>query len=334
MPSWDQVLEELGKTADAKGKLDCDRVRRKYLSSVANTTGRCTILYASKFTSPSAVNPAILMVSDEDIQGLMTVIHGLPGTKLDLILHSPGGSLSAVESFVYYLRSKFDHIRVIVPQLAMSAATMIACAADEILMGKHSFLGPIDPQFVLATSLGQRMVPAQAILAQFDRAKKECQDPTMLGAWMPMLSQYGPDLLVQCQNASDMSRGMVEDWLARYMFRDDKEAAGKAATIAEWLSTHEEHKSHARHISRDELEAKGLNIKPLEKNQNIQDLFLSIFHATTLTFDHTHAVKIIENHMGKAFVKASAPVPVPFPLPPGRVPPGGLPQLGKIPPSS
>ncbi|MCY4309899.1 MAG: hypothetical protein OXC54_01060 [Rhodospirillaceae bacterium] len=59
---------------------------------------------------------------------------------------------------------------------------MIACAADEIVLGKHSFLGPIDPQLLLPTSLGVRAVPAQAILDQFDRAQRECTDPAKLSA--------------------------------------------------------------------------------------------------------------------------------------------------------
>jgi hypothetical protein len=43
--------------------------------------------------------------------GFMETIHGLPGPNLDLILHSPGGSGSAAEQIVKYLRTKFDHIR-------------------------------------------------------------------------------------------------------------------------------------------------------------------------------------------------------------------------------
>src|SRR5579885_3071525 len=116
--------------------------------------------------------PELNSVADEDIQVLMEVIHGVKETALDLIIHSPGGSLAAADACVQYLRSKFDHIRVFVPHAAMSAATMIACAADEIVMGKHSFLGPIDPQFIMNTSLGARSIPAQAILEQFEIAKR------------------------------------------------------------------------------------------------------------------------------------------------------------------
>jgi len=234
----------------------------------------------------------------------MQVMHGISTSHLDLIIHSPGGSLEAAESFVIYLRSKFDHIRVIVPHLAMSAATMIACAADEIVLGKHSFLGPIDPQFALNTPMGQRMVPAQAILAQFELAQKECNDPTKLAAWIPMLNQYGPDLLVQCEHASKMSKRLVNEWLKTYMFKSETKAKRQAlaSNISNWLSNHQYFKSHGRHIQRDSLRAKKLKIINLEDDQKFQDLVLSTFHATTMTMTLTPAVKIIENHFGKAFI--------------------------------
>lgn len=118
-----------------------------------------------------------------NIQAFMEVTHGLEGNELDLILHSPGGSPESAEAIVSYLRSRFSYIRVIVPQLAMSAATMIACAADEIVLGEHSFLGPTDPQILLPTSLGVRAVPAQVVLDQFDRAQRECADGRESGIW-------------------------------------------------------------------------------------------------------------------------------------------------------
>ena len=253
----------------------------------------------------------------------MEVIHGLEGPRLDLILHSPGGSLEATEALVLYLRSKFEDIRVVVPQMAMSAATMIACAADVVVLGKHSFLGPIDPQVILNTPLGQRMVPAQAILEQFEQAKGECQDPAKLGAWFPMLSQYGPDLLVQCENASALSKELVQGWLESYMFKGKPGGKKKASSIAKWLSSHGRLKSHSRHISRNELERRGLRVEHLEADQTAQDLFLSVLHATTHTFNGTSAVKIIENHRGSAFIKQAAPMLVQIP--------GGQPGLGKAP---
>ncbi len=321
MPTWSGILAELAQSRVGDGPPQFDAVRRKYLVAVHQHTGREVILYASKWTQHDAnVSPDVVSIVDEDLQGLMEVIHRLSGPNLDLILHSPGGSLEAAEALVLYLRSKFDHIRVIVPQMAMSAATMIACAADVIVLGKHSFLGPTDPQIIINTPLGQRMVPAQAILEQFDRAKEECQDPAKLGAWLPMLSQYGPDLLVQCKDASDMSRNLVQGWLETYMFRGDRNRRGKAKKIAEWLSNHGYFKSHGRHIPRSELESKGLKIEHLENDQQAQDLFLSVFHTTTHTFNGTGAVKIIENHLGRAFIKQVQPMIVQLPGPQGGPP--------------
>src|SRR5579859_2458346 len=188
MPTWGGILQELNTTGASLKAPPFDAVRRKYLVLAHEHTGRDTILYATKWTQPAPnTSPELISIAEEDVQGLMEVVHGLAGPNLDLILHSPGGSAEAAEAFVAYLRSKFEHIRVIVPHAAMSAATMIACAADLITMGKHSFLGPTDPQLILATPLGTRFAPAQAILAQFDRAVQECSDPKKLAAWLPIL---------------------------------------------------------------------------------------------------------------------------------------------------
>lgn len=232
----------------------------------------------------------------------MEVIHGLSGSELDLILHTPGGSLEVAEAFVAYLRSKFKHIRIIVPLMAMSAGTMIACSGDKIVLGKHSFLGPTDPQILLQTETGLRMVSAQSILDQFDHAQKECNNLKNLNSWVPMIRQYGPDLLDHSEKALEMSRELVENWLSKYMLKTDDKTA---KNIAKWLSNNKLFKTHSRRISREQLEKNGLKIQRLEDNQKEQDLFLSVFHATTHTFTGSGAIKIIENHLGRAFIKAA-----------------------------
>ena len=319
MPTWGEILKELQQVENQTKLPPFDNVRRKYLALLKNKTGRDVILYATKWTSPGA-SPNDTTIIEEDIQGLMEVIHGLATQSLDLIVHSPGGSAEVTEALVSYIRTKFTHVRVIVPQAAMSAATMLACSANTIMMGKHSFLGPIDPQFILATQIGVQSVPAQAILDQFDKAKEECQDPKLLGHWLPILSQYGPALIVQCENAIALSKTLLTEWLERYMFSGDPDAAEKARNIAHYLSDHKEFKSHGRHISRDKAKELKLNIENLEDDQELQDLVLSVFHATTHTFNGTGAVKIIENHNGKAFVKVQQTVQVQLPVPPISLP--------------
>lgn len=318
MPTWGAILTELQEAGKVGNSPAFDIVRRKYLALLKEKTGRDVILYATNWTSPG-VSSSDISITEEDIQGFMEVIHGLSGQNLDLILHSPGGSAEVTEALVSYIRTKFNNVRVIVPQAAMSAATMLACSANSIMMGKHSFLGPIDPQIIISTQIGVRYVPAQAILEQFDKAKEQCQDPKLLGCWLPILGQYGPALLIQCENALELAKKLIIEWLQRYMFSGKVDAIERSETIAKYLSDHNEFKSHSRHIPRNKAKELCLEIEDMEGNQELQDLVLSIFHATTHTFAGTGTLKIIENHNGKAFIKRQQIINLPIQAPPASL---------------
>lgn len=326
MPTWAGILGELNEELAKGNGAAFDAVRRKYLVQASIVSGRDVVLYATAWTQKSQLPPDAVSIGEEDLQGLMEVYHGLSGDSLDLILHSPGGSLEAAEAFVAYTRSKFRHVRAVIPSLAMSAATMIACACDEIVMGKHSFLGPIDPQLILQTPLGARSVAAQAIIEQFRQAQEECADPAKMAAWLPMLAQYGPDLLVRCQHVSDLSKTLVTQWLTDHMFAEDPDGPTKADAVARRLASHGQHHSHGRHLSRDALEDMGLKIVHLEDDPAVQDAYLSAFHATTHTFTGTDAVKIIENQNGQAFIKQVQTVVIPKNARPTAQPKPQLPQ--------
>ncbi len=305
MPSWGEILSEVQESIKTTGKPPFDNIRRKYLIELNQYTKRNTILYASNWTSPSAGSVAgVFSITNEDLQGFMETVYGLKTKELDLILHSPGGSAEAVESIVLYLREKFDDIRVIIPQAAMSAATMLACSSNQLVMGKQSSLGPIDPQLLLPTQFGIKMTPAQVILDEFTAAQKISKnEPEKMGAWLPLLSQYSPGLIQQCSNAIQLSEDLVGRWLKTYMFGNEPDAESRGHSIAKTLSSHGVFKSHSRHIVRSTGKDLGLKIIDLEDDQRLQDLVLSVFHATNITFQQTKIVKIIENHNGNAYVR-------------------------------
>ena len=304
MPIRSEIQTEINRD----GTVDYDGVRRKYLNSLYQITQRPIILYGSAWVQKPNCNPSTILINDEDIQALMEVMHGIEGNELDIILHSPGGSPEATEAIVTYLRSRFSNIRVIVPHKAMSAGTLLACSANSVILGKHSFLGPTDPQFPISTPLGPRLVPAQAVLDQFDLAKRECVDPRNLDAWKPMLHQYGPAFLIQCENALNMTRELASNWLKRYMFGDDQNAEEKAIDIADWLCDHTQFNSHNRHISRNDLKSRGFLVKELEEKQDLQDAVLSVYHSMALLFEGTQVAKIVENHLGRGFIKIDTPL--------------------------
>ena len=213
---------------------------------------------------------------------------------------------------------------------------MIACAADEIIMGSHSFIGPTDPQLQLATAVGVRLVPAQAIIEQFETAVSECQDQNKMRAWLPMLAQYGPDLLVTCRNAARLSKDLISDWLGTYMFAAEPDAKAKAQAVADWLGDHKQFKTHSRFIGRDEARSRGLKVRDLEEDKAFQDAVLSVHHAVSHSHGQSSAVKIIENHQGRSYMDLFNAVPpsppqmtFPFPfvfpsgVPQAPIPPGG-----------
>lgn len=87
------------------------------------------------------------MIDLEDAQAIIPAIEETPAdTPIDLILHTPGGMVLAAMQIARAVKAHPSRVTVHVPVYAMSGGTLIALAADEIIMGSFSVLGPIDPQ--------------------------------------------------------------------------------------------------------------------------------------------------------------------------------------------
>ena len=296
MPNWKQILDEIQATGSTY-----DVTRRKYLERLHSVTQRNIIIYYSGWLQKQGL--AGTEVNDADKNGFMNAIYGLDRSKgLDLLLHTPGGETAATESLVDYLRSIFDtDIRAFVPQLALSAGTMISCACREIIMGKESSLGPIDPQY--------RGVAAHGVVEEFKRAHKEIKDdPSKIPVWQPIIANYGPTLIGECEKAIHWSKEIVVEWLISGMFKGEENVQEKAERIFKELGDHALTKSHARHLSLAKCTEIGLKVSPLEQDLELQDAVLSVHHARIHTLAATPAFKIIENHKGVAFIQQAQQV--------------------------
>jgi len=294
MPSWKQVLDEI-KTCKRTDALDF--VRRKYLDELFKMTKRNVIAYYSGWLQKPGFN--VSSINDDDKNGFMASIYQLDRKKgLDIILHTPGGNLAATESLIDYLRKMFGtDIRAIIPQLAMSAGTMISCACKEIIMGKQSSIGPIDPQ------IGG--IAAHAVIMEFEKALAEIQkNPKTIPIWQVIVGKYHPTFIGECQNAIDLSKQLVKDWLTSGMLKGVKNNAKLIENIVDKLSDHDDTKTHARHIPINEAKKIGLKVKSLETDfpQEFQDIVLTIHHSYMHTFANSPAIKIVENHLGNAIV--------------------------------
>ncbi len=291
MPNWSELVKEIGQLGSP-----FDILRRKYVSDLSKYTKRNVICYYSGWLQKPELGSAVA-VNDTDKNGLMTTINGLDTSKgLDLILHTPGGDTAATESIVDYLWSMFSgNVRCFVPQMAMSAGTMIACSSREIWMGKQSSLGPIDPQF--------GGIPAHGVVEEFNRALKDIvNDPRTIPVWQPIIAKYNPTFLGECEKAITWSNSLVEEWLKRNMLSDDANKDEIVKNIISELGDHSISLAHNRHLSAAKCKEIGLNVFDLESDQKLQDKVLSVHHIYFHTLSSTQAFKIIENQNGMAFI--------------------------------
>ncbi len=325
MSSWNKVLQEV----IALNRPDAfDIVRRQKMQRVRQLTGRHLVIYATDFTTSNPIKlqmmGGLMSIGIADKDGFDEITRSLTGqtSEIDVLLHSPGGSAEATESIVAILRSRFSNVRFIIPNIAKSAATMLAMSGEQILMDERSELGPIDPQFIFSRDNRLVAAPAQAIKDQFDTAQEQINgDPAKLPAWVPLLREYGPSLLAECDNQLALAEDLVSKWLQTYMFAQDAHAEAKTKQVGKYLNNHNHFRSHGRRVGMDELQRLGLNILDMRTEPQLHEAVRELYTALTLTFDNTGAGKIFENTAGDALMSVIDLVQQPPPQPPQPQPP-------------
>ena len=178
--------------------------------------------------------PLFRFIDIEDSEAVLRAIRMTPDeTPIDVILHTPGGLVLASEQIAYALRDHPAKVTVIVPHYAMSGGTLIALAADEILLDPAAVLGPVDPQ------LGE--LPAASLVRV--AAKKP-------------LERVEDRTLILADVAEKALRHMKE--VVRRLLAERMEAA-KADALAEEVAGG--HYTHDDPITLEEARALGLPVQ-------------------------------------------------------------------------
>jgi|ERR1043166_1978234 hypothetical protein len=303
--------------------VNLDAIASKYIDDLFQHTQRPLLIYITDFLNSQkaamAGNEISIILSDKD--GIVEATRTLPAGSLDIILHSPGGSLEATESIVEILRAKFDDIRFFIPSTAKSAATMWALSGDEIYLTSGAELGPIDPQVIYRRDQGLSQSAAQAIIDQFEAAQKDlATNANKLPAWIPILPMYGPSLYQDCKNAIKLSKEVVRSWLVKYMFKGiAKKSArtNRARKVVNYFANHKLLKSHARKIGLVQLDQnlKGLlNVRKLDDDAILYDKVMGVYYCFIQIFQRSPAFKVIQNHTGNRYIRQIAPQ-IQFPRP-------------------
>ena len=99
------------------------------------------------------------------------------------------------------------------------------------------------------------------------------------------------------------AKEIVQEWLIAGMFANEEKAEERARTVVEALSNYAEMKTHSRHIHMERCQEIGLKAVELEAaKDDLQDKVLTVHHSYMHTLANTPAVKIVENHLGRAMI--------------------------------
>src|SRR5918992_2391249 len=159
-------------------------MRRRWLGRLSERRGGTVITLIHRQETMSLLGfPIVRYIDIDDAESVLRAIQETPDEQpIEIILHTPGGIVLAASQIASALADHPGRVTAVVPHYAMSGGTMIALAADEIVLDQHSALGPVDPQ------LGK--YPAASIVAAA-KAAGEHDDETLI------LADLGRKALVQ-----------------------------------------------------------------------------------------------------------------------------------------
>ena len=165
--------------------------RQAIIKQIQAHTDRCLICYVSGNKG---------MIDESDTMPFVDLLHNvLPGKDVDLLLHTVGGSSDTAEKLIRMVRNMVDPpaLRIIVPDFAKSAGTIMVLGSDRVIMSDMSELGPIDPQ----TLLFDRWQSVQNYLDAYDtHAETLKSEPDNIAARI-MLGKLDPATIKLCQAA-------------------------------------------------------------------------------------------------------------------------------------
>lgn len=293
MPTWGELLDTVSEaTHNGQDMTPVNLIRTKLINDLAAYRDRNVICYYSGWLQRS--NVAGVGIDDLDMNGFMNSVAGMDRSKgLDLILHTPGGMVSATESIIHYLRECFgNNVSAFVPQMAMSGGTMIACSCKEIYMGRQSSIGPTDPQF--------NGTPASGIVEEFENAMESVRnEPATIPLWAQIIGKYPPAYIGESRKALRVSKEILLESLKANMLSS---TPNTAESVVEQLTSHADSGMHDRHFPASKAKEMGLNVIPLEHDNKLQDLVLSIHHIFMIIFQQTTAFKIVANNQGHDWI--------------------------------
>lgn len=261
------------------------------------------ITYISKYGHPAA------SIDANDTRAIDDMLRSIGETKIiELVIHSAGGLPENAKKIVSLIRANCEKFRVVVPDAAKSAATIIALASDRIIMSDTSELGPIDPQILQATSHGRVMKPAWSIVKAFNDLTKEAlrKDDSLNPAYIPILSGFDVSIVKFCEMAIENSKKITEEYLKTGMLKDNPR---KAEATAKDLAYAERYTSHSHLIDyKEAIKLFGAeDVKYLKNTDHLWNLYWELYCRSALFVESSIIVKLFETENNSVNIRIVPP---------------------------
>lgn len=261
--------------------------RKPLIQNLQEILGAKVITYIASLYHP------VPMIMNQDIPLFEDLLRSTGEAKEGyLIINSPGGDGNVAEKIIMMCRQRFTKsFKVIVPNFAKSAATMIALGSDKILMGYLAELGPIDPQ--LGNPVAGGLIPARSFIDGLEMIRRNIARGDPVQMYLPMLAQIRPEIIAQCQSAIDGSREFAEKWLREGMLKNDPEHAKQ---VAAWLSEGIKYKSHGKVIDYNEAhDVLKLNVEKIPQDSELWNNVWELYCRSVLFLQQQGAAKLFES---------------------------------------
>jgi len=251
-------------------------VHHDLVARIERLTGRNLISYTSFFEHPAGI------IGEPDERLIETMLQSIDLSRypdgLDLMLNSPGGSPTAAEKIVLTCRAYAKSFRVLVPQSAMSAATMIAMGADSIVMSDTSELGPIDPQMIQQLPGGQAILrPAKAFIDAYLELVNKTQGAIKSNEpphpFIELLRKIDPPWVQVCVRARELAKKIAIEFLSKWMLKGTPIA--DIETVVDRFLAEGEEGSHGRAIRPEK--AVSLGLQSIERIDTGSDLWKAVW---------------------------------------------------------
>jgi len=210
--------------------------RQRLIAKIEHERNSRVILLVHRQETMSLLGfPIFRYIDINDSEEVLRAIHLTdPEVPLDIVLHTPGGLVLASLQIARAINKHKGKVTVYVPHYAMSGGTLIALAADEIVMSEHAVLGPVDPQ------LGE--YPAASLLTVVEKKPAaEIDDRTLI-------------LADVAEKAIHQVKDSVKELLSKNYSPEKAEELSQLLSQGTW--------THDHPITFDEARQLGLHVSP------------------------------------------------------------------------